>query len=127
MQVHLRIEGLVIDNNGMAGSVDFSSLKHMFRKYLDNEYDHQLHLNERDEWAAVLYKSDNTAAKRLPGLVLHMGDPTVENLAREICEYMAARVYDIVQTWFNMTVEIEETKTNGASWTKAVGSNSEGI
>jgi hypothetical protein len=53
----------------------------------------------------------------LPGLIIHDGDPTVENLSRWICEYMSNVVLDLTtQDYFDIKIDIEETKTNGASW-----------
>ena len=130
MQVHLRIQGLQLNENGIAGGIDFSTLKKSFRAHIDNHYDHRLHLNVNDPWAKPLWHwMESGDGNLIPGLITHDGDPTVENLAKELCEWMANQVSLMLQATeeFDAEVTIEETKTNGASWKMSVGRAHEGF
>jgi 6-pyruvoyltetrahydropterin/6-carboxytetrahydropterin synthase len=111
MKVTLYITGTV-DENGVLGGLDFGVVKKEFRNYLKLTYDHKLLLNENDPWAGDLFtqgqvgKVGDVFPYRLPGLQTVPSDPTTENIARWIFEYMAED--------FNVTrVEIQETSTNG--------------
>jgi 6-pyruvoyl-tetrahydropterin synthase len=104
MKVTVYITGTV-DENGVLGGLDFGIVKKEFRNYLKMAYDHKLLLNENDPWAAHLHAGP-LGMGYLPGLQSVPGDPTTENIARWIFEYMAED--------FNVTrVEIQETSTNG--------------
>jgi 6-pyruvoyltetrahydropterin/6-carboxytetrahydropterin synthase len=129
MQVRLTLSGLSLNENGIAGGIDFSSLKKLFRNLLDSDYDHHLHLNRADVWAQPIFmmgevakKDDKPEQTFLPGLILHDGDPTVENLAKRICGEMCnliinnQMIYGWVSDQATIQIDIEETKTNGASW-----------
>jgi 6-pyruvoyltetrahydropterin/6-carboxytetrahydropterin synthase len=104
MKVTLYITGTV-DENGVLGGLDFGVVKKEFRNYLKLTYDHKLLLNENDPWAAHLH-AGLLGMGYLPGLQTVPSDPTTENIAMWIFEYMAED--------FNVTrVEIQETSTNG--------------
>jgi 6-pyruvoyl-tetrahydropterin synthase len=106
-----------VDENGYAlgpdGTVlDFGGLKKVFRKYIDEQWDHHLHLNERDPWASgltmrALYEDGMPRFDRLPGLIVHEGDPSTENIAWWIKDYMETELQ------MPVSVRIEETGTNG--------------
>lgn len=89
--------------------LDFSAAKKIIRDYLDNEYDHKLHLNEDDPWAQPLEGVGLQGVGTLPGLVTHHGDPSVENIAFWICKYLDAQF----RTYIEVTVH--ETKTNSVT------------
>ena len=87
--------------------VDFSAAKKIIREYLDNEYDHKLHLNEDDPWAGNLFlKSGTTESVQLPGLQTHRGDPSVENIAFWIAQYLNGMFSCYIE------VTVHETDTN---------------
>lgn len=125
MMVTLDLRGFDINENGIAGGIDFGALKKLFRNFIDTNYDHHLHLNQLDEWAedqisCTVLGGQTNLARRLPGLVTHPGDPTVENLAKWIAEAMAEELYVHFNIQNSCPVElcisIAETGTNGASW-----------
>jgi 6-pyruvoyltetrahydropterin/6-carboxytetrahydropterin synthase len=117
------------DDNGYAlGSdgtpLDFGRLKKGFREYLDTIWDHHLHLNENDPLAGEVLVVSRDArgayqnpeglegdAIRLPGMVSWPADPSVENIARWIHDYMASSPQLLGMSMF---VKVEETSTNGA-------------
>lgn len=102
MQVKLELTGNT-DAKGMLAGMDFHTVKKTFRGYLDDKWDHHLHLNQ----------DDTLTGPNLPGLVIHPGDPTTENIAKWIWEwcYKAFSIsgVDLV------AVTVDETKVNGAS------------
>ena len=113
-----------VNENGIMGGMDFSLLKKQFRGHIDEQYDHQLHLNATDEWAQAIYFVDDInktlseahrMQRTLPGLVTHPGDPTVENLTKWIAEELMDR---FPQTFGAHLVAliIDETSTNSVMW-----------
>lgn len=125
MQVQLSLVGAEINENGIAGGIDFGALKKEFRAYIDHFYDHQLHLNKDDPWARQFRLKSDAEPERLPGLVTHPGDPTVENLAMWICQDFAKLM---VSSWPDcgvkeLHVDIRETGTNGAGWSELLNAN----
>jgi 6-pyruvoyltetrahydropterin/6-carboxytetrahydropterin synthase len=112
------------DTNGYAigpdgTPLDFGFLKKTFRGYLDAMWDHRLHLNEADPFAGevllVSRNADGTFSEEgangtpLPGLMKWPGDPSVENIASWIKEYMLMAL-----SGMSIYVKVEETATNGA-------------
>lgn len=96
-----------LDERYLVEGMDFGAIKKEFRGYLDTEFDHRLLLNADDIWAQPIYRVDTlnetgeligpngnpTSIKALiptggqewlPGLRLMDGDPSTENIAREI-------------------------------------------
>jgi 6-pyruvoyltetrahydropterin/6-carboxytetrahydropterin synthase len=106
-----------IDNNGYAmmpdGTlIEFGQLKKEFRRYLDEVWDHHLHLNRDDPWAKpltprALYEDGMPRFEPLPGLRSWPGDPSTENIARWIKNVMEE------QLSMGVTIVIQETSTNG--------------
>ena len=47
--IKLTVHG-IMDAQGICASIDFGSLKKLFRGYIDYEWDHHLHLNADDPW-----------------------------------------------------------------------------
>jgi 6-pyruvoyl-tetrahydropterin synthase len=82
--------------------LDFGTVKHAFRTYLDGEYDHRLLLNETDTWANY----------DLPGLRKCAGDPTTENVALWIGQW----ALDAFPQCPTVGVTVDETHVNSASW-----------
>jgi 6-pyruvoyl-tetrahydropterin synthase len=107
--------------NSVMETLEFADMKRKFRNHIDSTYDHRLVLNQEDPWAQPIYQITNwpqgevymevelsDQQKFLPGLSLVPGDPTVENLAKWICEW-ACNTYSC-----DVICKIDETKTNGA-------------
>jgi len=114
--IELQLTGM-LDDNGILASIDFGTLKQIFRSYIDREWDHRLHLNEKDEWAGDLTITDPSGTSwmtKLPGLRAWSDDPTTENCAMWIGEYMRKEVN--VPGITAVKVSIQETDTNGATW-----------
>lgn len=112
LHITLTITGDV-DEHGILAGLDYGTVKAIFRKYIDDNYDHHLHLNENDPWAAPLIRVDMNQGQQLPGLVVHPADPTTENITKWICEWACAELNSAGIT--SVKVEIHETGTNGAS------------
>jgi 6-pyruvoyltetrahydropterin/6-carboxytetrahydropterin synthase len=118
--VTLTLSGKV-DHTGKLGGLDFGEVKFEFRHYLDTGYDHRLLLNEHDPWAKHLTPyleahADTVTGEELPGLVKFPGDPTTENIAREIGTW--AHTVDSFKG-LDIKVDVQETHVNAAasSWT----------
>lgn len=122
MQVRLEVH-CDMDTNGYAlqsdGTVlEFGDLKKQFRHYIDEVWDHHLHLNENDPLAQPLQHSARGAEGQfvlegqwlgeLPGLMKWPGDPSTENIAHWIREYMTT-----ILPGMSFLIQIDETGTNG--------------
>lgn len=110
VSLHLRCKtndsGLAVDTQGEV--LDFSAVKVWFRNHLSAGYDHHLLLNTTDVlWALSVV--DGQAG--LPGAVATKGDPTVENIAKWICEAAHFVLGPCVYK-----VEVRETETNAATY-----------
>lgn len=104
MWITIECRGFV-GETGMVADLDFGDVKQAFRHYVDTTYDHHLLLNENDSWAKVFPGKDIT----LPGASLFDGDPTTENIARWVAEW----VRDFYFLRFTgVTVKVEETSVN---------------
>ena len=116
LQITLTIFG-EIDGNGILAGLDYGTVKKLFRQYIDENYDHHLHLNESDQWAkpieTVAAYEAATGEVTLPGLVTHPGDPTTENISKWICEWAWEQLGNHVD---GIRVTISETNTNGAGF-----------
>lgn len=115
-----------LNDNGLFEGMDFANVKEHFRKHLNEEYDHQLLLNENDPWAQPLinegtiheeYHPNDDAQviegfATLPGLRTCPGDPTTENIAKWICNW--------AHDYFKISCEvlIDETGSNSASYAR---------
>lgn len=122
MKVELRIDG-ELDEQGILMGLDYGILKKVFRNYIDSEYDHRLLLNKDDEWAQQLWtmaSGSTDEAKLLPGLRTCAADPTTENLAKWICEWVVSEFGGYAPHGVHVT--ISETGTNGAmaKWANAI-------
>jgi len=115
-----------LNENGILEDLDFGSIKRVFRTYIDDYWDHKLHLNQTDPYARRLrpYPTVGNVLsdlgrgpidisddwRYLPGLMTWKGDPTTENIA------------DWIHTWaklqwpkLEVDIQVQETNTNGAS------------
>jgi 6-pyruvoyltetrahydropterin/6-carboxytetrahydropterin synthase len=124
MHVTMQIKGRVEDGYMMDGDtvLDFHYVKTEFRLHLNNYYDHRLLLNENDPWAQLAEVfvrnpdgrfNKDSFTDHLPGLQVMPGDPTTENIALWIFEFMRERFSFSEAKVAN--VFVDETKTNGAS------------
>lgn len=108
-----------VDDNGYALNTDgtileFAALKKAFRAYLDGVWDHHLHLNEKDPWAENLGTVHNKQGRairyeKLPGLVIWPADPSTENIAYWIQQYIKSNIL----VGMMPIIRIDETGTNG--------------
>lgn len=98
------------DEKGILAGLNFSTVKEVFRGYLDTNFDHRLLLNHNDPWAQPIWSVPDNDKVTLPGLATFAGDPTTENFAWEI------------GVWANQTfnlptvVDVWETRVNNAQW-----------
>jgi 6-pyruvoyltetrahydropterin/6-carboxytetrahydropterin synthase len=121
MWVTLEVTG-PIDSGGMLLGIDFGALKKQFRSYLDASFDHHLLLCQDDPWAQDLDPNQeydgSLQPKLLPGLTTLSANPTTENLARVIGEYMHGIVMSAFQTvgLEKVSCTVWETSVNCATW-----------
>lgn len=90
-----------VDKQGLLAGLEFGIVKQQFRAFLDEQYDHHLLLNT----------NDRDISSGLPGVRWMMGEPTTENIARDILLW--------AQTTFQGTgrqfrIEVWETSVNCA-------------
>jgi len=100
MWVDLSIKGNVNPATGIL--MDFGSVKKAFRNFLDTNFDHHLLLND----------SDILVNQKLPGVMLFPGDPTTENLALWISQWVRLE-YGYA---YKYKVVVHETAVNAAEW-----------
>lgn len=120
LQIEMHIAGH-IDEKGLLAGLDFGSVKKVFRTLIDEQLDHQLHLNYKDPWSRELINDHQYDPMKevpaiswstLPGLRTWPGDPTTENIAKWICEAMC----DKFGAKFPIRIFVQETNTNGAEY-----------
>jgi 6-pyruvoyltetrahydropterin/6-carboxytetrahydropterin synthase len=112
LQFELILTGQV-SHSGVLGDLDFSAVKFEFRRHLDDNYDHHLLLNEEDPWASEkIFFGTESRARALPGLITMPGDPTIENIARWVCQAMVKQFSS--PAVYGFEVRVKETNTNGA-------------
>jgi 6-pyruvoyltetrahydropterin/6-carboxytetrahydropterin synthase len=97
----ITLESESLDERGML--VDFSDIKALVKDWLDNELDHTLLLHKDDPLLPVLRE----AGERF---YLMDDNPTAENIARLIFDFVAARGFPVVE------VTLWETGTSSASY-----------
>ena len=121
MWVTLTLKGDV-DRYGILEGINFGALKKIFRGHLDEQYDHHVLLNASDPFAQPIYMLDPCEPEDtyeqtfLPGLSSTMGDPTTENIARWIGEYMETHVARRWSGGLVHSVDVWETSVNMARW-----------
>jgi 6-pyruvoyltetrahydropterin/6-carboxytetrahydropterin synthase len=103
--------------NGHVGEhgilIDFASVKKVFREHLDGKYDHHLALSVDDPLlAGVELAASSNLDFIYPGLVVVPDDPTVENMAKWIGEYMRKQF----GLDYGYHVKLWEAATNAATW-----------
>ena len=97
----ITLENEVLDDLGMV--VDFSRVKQLVWEWLDTEIDHTLLLHKDDPVLPVL----QAAGERVR---VTKENPTAENIARMIFDYVADRGFPVVD------VTLWETETSFASY-----------
>jgi 6-pyruvoyltetrahydropterin/6-carboxytetrahydropterin synthase len=100
----ITLETEVLDERGMVE--DFSDLKHFVGEWLEREIDHTLLLHRDDPVLAVL----ESAGERVRALE---HNPTAENIARMIFEWVADAGYPVTE------VSVWETDTSRASYRRS--------
>lgn len=124
MWVTLELFGPMNDK-GMLAGIEYGELKKRFRGFLDESYDHRLLLNAEDPFAGPIFQlqKDSTGAFSidnietqqtfLPGLHTMVGDPTTENIAKDISIWMGSQG-DLMKDLFKLEVTVWETSVNMA-------------
>jgi 6-pyruvoyltetrahydropterin/6-carboxytetrahydropterin synthase len=91
---------------------DYGEIKAAFRGFLDTRFDHRILLNQNDIWS-----TDNVGTegeyRDLPGVQTMVGDPTTENIAEMIGDWIRAYFGDRVH---EVHVMLWETSVNCATW-----------
>lgn len=93
----ITLESESLDDRGMVE--DFSDVKTVVKEWLDNEIDHTLLLHEQDPILPIL-KSAGERVKVMDA------NPTAENIARMIYDYVAGKGFNVVE------VALWETETS---------------
>jgi 6-pyruvoyltetrahydropterin/6-carboxytetrahydropterin synthase len=84
----ITIESATLDERGMV--LDFSDIKNVVSRWIDDKLDHRMLLNRSDPLVSLLEKSGEP-------LFLMDENPTAENIARLIFEFTASRGFPIVE------------------------------
>lgn len=123
-----------LTHDGMVHGIEFGRLKHMWRYYLDTQFDHHLCLNQADPIVGMItvsmhphaesFTSDDdpqlVAARQLLqdwGITLINMDPTVENMAHlwgEHACHMLESGFGVKNPEVN--IKVQEASTNAATW-----------
>ena len=99
-----------IATDGQGKQLDFGSVKGLFRRYLDETYDHHLLLHKDDPFACPLvsFGSEAQPPAPLPGLLRTPDDPSTENIAQWIARW-SSQMFKC-----NTIVRVNETHVNAA-------------
>lgn len=97
----ITLENDSLDERGMVE--DFTDLKQLVWDWLEREIDHTLLLHEDDPILPAL----EAAGERVK---VTADNPTAENIARMIFDYVAGEGYPVIE------VAVWETETSRASW-----------
>jgi len=100
-RAEITLERDTLDDRGMVE--DFSDLKQLVWEWLEREIDHTLLLHRDDPVLPVL----QAAGERVR---ITDGNPTAENIARMIFEYVSGQGYPVTE------VTVWETATSRATW-----------
>lgn len=103
---HLKCESTELDRLGRV--IDFSVIKELVCRWLDDNWDHRLILWEQDPWLENLRQID-------PTIVTIPYNPTAENLAKYLVEVIGPMLF----TGYPLTlseVTLEETSKCSASY-----------
>ena len=93
----ITLESESLDDRGMVE--DFNDVKTVVKEWLDNEIDHTLLLHEQDPILPIL----KSAGERVRVMD---ANPTAENIARMIYDYVAGKGFNVVE------VALWETETS---------------
>jgi len=93
----ITLESESLDDRGMVE--DFTDVKTVVKEWLDNEIDHTLLLHEQDPILPIL----KSAGERVRVMD---ANPTAENIARMIYDYVAGKGFNVVE------VALWETETS---------------
>lgn len=93
----ITLESESLDDRGMVE--DFTDVKTVVEEWLDNEIDHTLLLHEQDPILPIL----ESAGERVRTMD---ANPTAENIARMIYDYVAGKGFNVVE------VALWETETS---------------
>ena len=85
----ITLESPTLDERGMV--LDFTDIKRIVSKWIDENLDHRMLLHKDDPFVPVLQKLSEP-------MFLMDANPTAENIARLIHEYTASRGFPIVET-----------------------------
>lgn len=87
----ITLEAPALDDRGMV--LDFSEIKQVLTRWIDEHLDHRMILHRRDPLAPVLEEMGEP-------LYLIDANPTAENIARLIFEFTAEQGYPVVEVRF---------------------------
>lgn len=113
--VELTVQSLELDELGRV--IDFSLLKSMVGKWIDDELDHNLLLHPNDPIApsnlALSMHSDVYGGDKLPYVFPSGCNPTAENIAKEICRKALEILPDYL---YVISVRVHETPNCSAEY-----------
>jgi 6-pyruvoyltetrahydropterin/6-carboxytetrahydropterin synthase len=90
--------------------LDFGTVKQKVRQYIDDQFDHHLLLNAEDPLLTPAV-TDRGVEETYPGAMTMPGDPTIENIAKWVGEWVND-AFGVI----GIEVRVDETNTNGATW-----------
>jgi 6-pyruvoyltetrahydropterin/6-carboxytetrahydropterin synthase len=103
---HLKCQSSELDSLGRV--IDFSVIKELICKWLDDNWDHKLILWDQDPWLPALREID-------PNIVTIPYNPTAENLAKFLVETIGPKLFAKLPITLNEVV-LEETSKCSASY-----------
>lgn len=90
-RVEIELSSEALDHRGMVA--DFGDIKEVVKKWIDENMDHQMILQETDPLVPLLQKMGEP-------IYLMNGNPTAENIAREIFNHVSSQGFPVTEIRF---------------------------
>lgn len=111
-------EGAHVGKDSIGRVMDFTVIKEILCEFLESAWDHKFLIFQEDPWAAILKETDPE------GVVIVDFNPTAENMAQELVEVIAPRLFGAPRVTMKyghvqlIRCIVEETRKCSAMFTK---------